>query len=503
METSSTNHPFDENRLVDLALASCSGAIAEEEVQELSALLTASPHARMKYFEVMAVHTELEWSLRKNIQTTMPPDCDVSLFADLNSVPSKWEMGSMWRLGIAASLLAVICCVLWLRWRDQGEFLAGQKTIPPSVPVETVNYVGTITPLMAKVDWTVGRSNASHTNEVLQGDTLWLREGAIELRMVSNAVAVLESPVIMQIVSADRIRMIDGDVMINVPSEAEGFTIESEAAEVLHLGAECSVGVEAGSTNVVVFDGDLELRFKVMPNDDGAKPREVLKKLRAGEAVQVTRAGTLSRIVDVQRLGVGRHAVDKNENVIASVTDNNVREDLWSFYEIVPNGLQEDALAYVDRPSHEWNGVTAAGIPEYLIGAELVKTFNNDKMIGPLNISLTLAQPAIVYVFLDERITTPEWLVESFENTGDEIGLDEGEFLIPGSGVATDVGPGKSIERRFSVWRKVMPKGGVANLGPNGPLISTGKRHKSLKAGANMYGVAAVPLTVEPTAPNR
>ena len=493
MDNSSEYQPFDEARLLELVAANCSGSTTEDDVQELSGLLETNPLARIQYFELLAVHTELEWILRKNLDAVSPAGCDASLFADLNRTPSAWGLSTMARLCLAASLLTVVCSLVWLQLQGQQQQVAHPDTIPLNVPVEPVSCVGTITPLMGNADWTVGRSNTGHTNEVLQGDTLWLKEGAIELRMASNAVAVLESPVIMQIVSADRIRMIDGDVMINVPSESEGFTIESEAAEVVHLGAECSVGVEAGSTNVVVFTGDLKLRFKMKQDDSEAEPKDVLQRLSAGEAVQVTRSGTCSRIVDVRHSTPGR----SQKPVIASVTDNNVRKGFWSFYEIVPNGMREDALAYVDRPEHQWNGATIAGLPDYLIGGELVKTFNNDKIVNELTINVELAQPATLYILLDERISPPEWLLKSFELADDEVGLDESDFFNTGSGIRTAVGPGNSINHVFSVWKKTVPQPDVVTLGSNGILIATKKKPLGVHAQANMYGIVAVPLPSE------
>ena len=37
-----------------------------------------------------------------------------------------------------------------------------------------------------------------------------------------------------------------------------------------------------------------------------------------------------------------------------------------SYYEIVPQGMQEDSLVFVDRIAHECNGITEQGMPEYL-----------------------------------------------------------------------------------------------------------------------------------------
>ena len=59
------------------------------------------------------------------------------------------------------------------------------------------------------------------------------------------------------------------------------------------------------------------------------------------------------------------------------------------YYEIVPGGMREDAVAFVDR-DYQWNGVDAKGIPSYLVGGDYVKTFNDDKVAQNLVITVTL-----------------------------------------------------------------------------------------------------------------
>ena len=66
--------------------------------------------------------------------------------------------------------------------------------------------------------------------------------------------------------------------------------------------------------------------------------------------------------------------------------------------------------------------------PRYLLGADYVKTFNDDKLNRKVEIRVTLDRPAILYVLHDKRSPPPDWLREKFFNTGDEIGLDGGGY---------------------------------------------------------------------------
>src|SRR4029079_5355831 len=120
------------------------------------------------------------------------------------------------------------------------------------------------------------------------------------------------------------------------------------------------------------------------------------------------------------RLG---NAVARSAPIIASVKDN-VRDGAMNkCYRVVLGGLKDDALAYVDR-DHQWNGLTAAGLPRFLIGADYVMPFNEDKRVPRLQVSVTFARDAVAYVFYDARIAPAKWLLSAFEDTGVEIGLD-------------------------------------------------------------------------------
>jgi hypothetical protein len=107
-------------------------------------------------------------------------------------------------------------------------------------------------------------------------------------------------------------------------------------------------------------------------------------------------------------------------------------------------------------------------------------TFNADKWIRDLSVTVELARAATLYVFYDTRLPTPRWLSERFIGTGVSIGLDEGPW--PG-GLPRSVGrgPGTSIDTVFSVWK--------CELGPD-ETINLGAMENG---GCNaMYGIAAV-----------
>ncbi|QDU56697.1 FecR family protein [Aeoliella mucimassa] len=489
MGVPSTTPEFNSQRLQDLTLAKCYESLSEGGVQELSSILSSSAEARSEYYRLVSVHSELEIGLRSSEENYHESCFDSSLLSDIRTEHRGVSTRNLWQLCTAACLLVAIggASVMW--WYQEPANLANNNSIPPDVPVTPVALVCRITPLTKQPEWTLGRIGVANKDEVLQGDTLFLKGGAVKLDFTSGTSAVLNSPLVMQIVSVDRVRLMEGGMKVDVPKGAEGFRVESDSAEIVDLGTSFSVNVNDGDTNLVVFDGEVDLKSINAHRSGEPADDWVVKRFVAGEAVLISKEGTLSRIVQVQQPTLD-HGEDGAplQSVITSVRDSIKRNDFFGFYEIIPRGMHEEAFAFVDRV-HEWNGVTADGMPSYLIGGDLVKTFNSDKLTDELKIILELAEPSAVYILLDPRVPTPEWLMTTFENTGDLVGLDENR-----DGKQNGIGPGDNIDREFSVWRCEYPNAGAVTLGPNGTEGYIRNRKLGQWAMSNMYGIVVVPL---------
>jgi len=133
-------------------------------------------------------------------------------------------------------------------------------------------------------------------------------------------------------------------------------------------------------------------------------------------------------------------------------------------YEVVQNGLENGALAYIDR-SYAYSSV-----PALVNAATYIKTANDDKTsTGASFLAFDVDRAVGVYVAHDDRIATkPSWL-SSFG--------DAGEVLMIGG-------------QTYRLWQKNFPAGTVA-LGGNG---GTGN--------SSMYTVILVPQTPPPAPPD-
>ena len=305
--------------------------------------------------------------------------------------------------------------------------------------------------------------------------------GLLRLSFDSGALVTLEGPADLRILSGMRLRALRGRITARMRGDLKGFTVDTPSTMVVDQGTEFGVEVDAsGRTVVVVFQGLVDLAC-----GGAARSLAPTKRLVQGEGLRVDRAGVMSRLTAVERRpGDDEWSTDpsnEGDMVIRSVRDNIRGLDSAKYYQIVHRGLVDDAPAYVDRP-HEWNGLDPAGLPEFLRHADYIMPFNEDKWTDELEITVTVARAATLFVFLDVREKPPTWLAGRFTNTRIRIGLDEGSWPDP-SLFTVDRGPGRSVDHVFSVWKRDLSRDEAIILG----ALEGGRNNRA------MYGIAAVP----------
>lgn len=334
-------------------------------------------------------------------------------------------------------------------------------------------------------------------SEVFDPRVIHLESGSAKITLPKVGYMLVDGPADVELIAPLRAKLTRGRIRVRVTqTSGQGFVVETPDGEVVDLSTEFGLEVNDGKkTGVVVFDGAVDLRLGTV--GEANAPR--IERLVVGEGVTFDRSGEISRIVSIVTGGMAtfQPSHDKPQEtpdrIIGQVSDNIRAGDLKNFYEIVPGGMKEDALTYADRPAHDWNGMDKQGMPSYLIGADYVKTFNDDKTRRDVKIFVTLTQPAKLFVLLDDRVTAPAWLLEDFKDTGDDIGLDAGTYLMNGAPTmfVRATGPGNSLDATFSIWEREVPTASVVTLGPNlGASNYTG-----------MFAIAAIRLDRESPAP--
>lgn len=452
------------------------GSCTDQQREEFAQLIDQHPELTPEIVEQVFMHSLLQWrceepegypsDLGMPAEFALQSSDDVFQKSAVDSPQTK--RGYAW-LFIAASLLLLCSAVAWQYIFDGSS--VNQIALAEIIESEDVVWAGD--------------SRKLELNKTLYPGRIETTSGSFTMKFHSGPVVKVSGPSSMMIESDMLMHLDRGQATARVPEEAIGFAIKTPVIDVIDQGTEFGVAVRgSGHTDVVVFDGKVDLADSI--SDVG-----VAKRLERGEGARIDRQGSIRRIMNVGRSQVGgwwtSDYPSKGINLIEAVVDNIPPDDgsNYFFYQIAYHGFAEDALAYVDHP-HQWNGLTEEGIPEFLEGADYIKTFNDYRYIHDFQMEIELSQPANLYIFFDDRVPLPAWLLDQFEDTGVDIGLDEG----PWEGIPDHVnaiGPGKSIDNVFSIWKRTCEDTTPIILGPVG---------MSLEARA-MYGIATTKLDLD------
>ena len=469
-------------RIHDLVVRIQSATATSDDRAALDELVRDSSEARRIFRDYMNDTALLRW------QSAGSPS-DVA--RELAEGSPVFERRASRRLALAAmaglvviGLVAAFLSPIWRRADEISPAVATSPRAQASTGVATVTRVHGVHWKSAAVVW-------PELSRLRIGDVLRFEAGEVSLVFDSGVEVSIRGPAEFEVRATDRAFSRLGLITARVGRDGSGFTIETPVATVVDLGTEFVVGVSpSGSTDVAVFSGLVDLSIGA-GRQTVTEPRRVTQ----GEALRIDESGRLDRIVSIasdrfpDARAVRPPVVDP---LILDVRDNRAIGHTSKFYRVARGGLHEDALAYVDR-NHEWNGVDARGLPSFLVGAEYVMPYNDDKFAVDLEVDVDLARPAAIFIFLSDSMPVPDWLRRDFLYTGEKIGLDEGRNRYVRTRTS-GVGPGKSIDTVFSVWRRDVREASTITLGA--PAQPEGV------AGFNMYGIAAVPLTEPSTPPN-
>lgn len=480
-----------EKRLFELLDFVLDGSCTDGQREEFAQLIENNPHLTAGLAEEVFIHSLLQWQseeVANYLADSVPLSAlgselvasrageggaldssggqtSATVQRDSRSAPGRGRRSRGFWIGIAAAALVASFLALW---QTSNQFYGREDAVAEIIEQD-------------QVEWVQGNSALNMRRLVLPG-RIQTSAGSFTMRFRSGPTVKISGAASMMIESDMLIHLDRGQATAHVPQQAKGFAIKTPVVDVIDQGTEFGVAVrENGYTDVVVFDGKVDLEDSI--SDSG-----LAKRLNRGEAARVDRQGSLERIMHVGRDQRGAWWTADyptlGVNLIQEVRDNIPPSDGSKYYcyQIAYHALDEDADAYVDHP-HQWNGLTREGLPEFLRGADYVRTFNDYRYLNDFEMVIHLARPANLYIFFDDRVPTPAWLSDQFEDTGVDIGLDEG----PWEGIADHknaVGGGNSIDNVFSVWRRRCLDTKPVTLAPVG---------ETSEARA-MYGIATTPL---------
>ena len=491
-----------------LAVGMLEGTLSSAEQQEFETLLLENPVARRAYLEHIQESACLRWLCVEEFEGASEQVVPLQVAVKGDGPRSKYAV--IVSGVILASIVAIVAgSQFWRRGNAEADRVVMARNAskapetsttsgaientPASVSPAAVarEVVATVTGLNA-VQWAGSQNGAPLLSRCAVGDRLQMRAGSAELTFDAGVQVKVFGPADFEITSATSIRCLKGRVTTLVDKRGRGFSIQTPRAKVVDLGTQFGLAIsETGETEVVVFQGAVDLSYSPQATAGDTTSRRMLQ----GEAVLLKNSGEFERVVSVQRnsfMGAeelnGRRVM---EPVIADVQDNIRKAERVKSYQVVHCGLEDDALAFVDR-NHQWNGLDSTGLPPFLAGADYIMPFNDDKFVRGLEIKVSILRPSMLYVFLDNNMAVPDWVKKGFSDTGVDIGLDcsRTEWHKDHS---LGVGAGRSVDFQFSVWKREIKVPGTYTLGGL-------QAPKDRTQGFNMYGIAAV-ATGEPQLP--
>lgn len=239
-----------------LASALVDGTISPDEQAALERSLLADLAARDSFRRFMEAESILAWELGPPAMASGTPVTTRDHAAESRrGLPSR--LGSMrrylpgGRLALAAGLAATVLAGAWLAGGPQ--------------PVrQVIRIVG---PAQGEIATLTNDSEARWGATVFSTDGVFmgtgplaLEAGEAQITFGSGAIVTLHAPVELEVLSAERVFLRHGRITPFVPPQAHGFTVVSPSGEIVDLGTEFTVGVDAsGRTDVFVIDGEVDV----------------------------------------------------------------------------------------------------------------------------------------------------------------------------------------------------------------------------------------------------
>ena len=449
------------------------GTADELELEQFRVQLRAEAAQRRAYADQAQMHALLTWQQGRAAIPARTPLSPMDVRPKPKILTFRSRMASpLLQAALAASVALMVGLAFW-QFADHGR-KPDSMAVPKGVSVDILASEGS--------PYQVGQ------RVVLQ--KLRMDTGSLRFRISSGAVVDVEGPVVLEFVNPMRLRLLLGNITIDVGSEAKGFVLDTASALLMDIGTRfgASVGND-GSTDVLVLDGEVEVYRAGEPPTQKSR----LASLYEGEAARMpNREAKIQRLqaaaLNGDRLAIrGLNAPDSA--VITGVTDNIKKANFYRCYTITPGGMGEGALASLAHRGHRklcWRALPDQVFPVELEGADVIGTFQRQVVHQPLpDINLELSHPCAVYVLFDSRATPPEWLRNGFRDTG--LRLRSGPWwpdLVETRNLKPDANGELCVVH--SVWRKDVPGAATVTLGAPTP--------EGNKYPYAMYGIAVKPL---------
>lgn len=272
------SRPDGQTELVSLIERLLAQRLDPRGIERLNALLESNERARSLYLDYAELHA---WLTRRYAMGAGPPEENAPA-GQAATAPRRNPVGArlMTLLAIAASLLAAA-----------GWEIARRDTPEASnLPVEHEASLEGVAVFSRQIDAAWGRESVrADVGDAFPAGTLVLDSGVVQIDFFSGAVAVVEGPAVLNLISPMSAELIAGKLRASVPSRARGFSITTASGTLVDLGTEFALNLEqkgqAGEVHVI----EGEVRF-----DPAEGVGKSTHQLLEGDALRFDSGGVVS-----------------------------------------------------------------------------------------------------------------------------------------------------------------------------------------------------------------
>jgi hypothetical protein len=331
---------------------------------------------------------------------------------------------------------------------------------------------------------------ASTTPEYAVGSTLTqtqysFAKGNLKIELPGSEILVITGPANLQFRGKHQLQLQHGGIVLETNRAAEYFRIENQQGSRLDALGQISVNAALdGSTEIAVFRGQANWQSSELMNTPSA-----MMALEEGQALEVAADQTpqpLEFVLLRTDTLNGLQTRILGDSVVDSVMDNSQERGAKRFYTVTPRGMVPGSQPYPVMMRPRWQPLAGQEFPRELLEADLVGTFNMDRLDPSRRITLEVSAPCTVYVMFDERTSIPEWLRTDFEPTRFQLRSGPWNSDNP---IVRELLPDASGEQfvTYRVWQKQVTRAGPLEFGP--------PRSSKEPSGRAMYGIAVQPST--------
>ena len=237
--------PPNHDRVAQLVSQMVDEDLPVVEQAELAALLNADASARRLYLDLVATHAHLQRELSgaKPVDLAAAPQGNDYVTV---SASQQWLLVGARHLAVAVSVAALFVLTGLI-----GMELASDEG-------GSTQFAATMT-LSRDIVWAADQPTWQPGDSLAVGQRLHLTRGMAELTYQSGARVRLSGPIDLEISGNNEAVLHQGAISALVPPAAKGFAVRTLDARIVDLGTRFGASVVGEQTEIVVFDGSVEV----------------------------------------------------------------------------------------------------------------------------------------------------------------------------------------------------------------------------------------------------